>query len=104
MSAVVKADSYGLGSVGASRALAQAGARVFFTATFGEAVLVRKALGEGPQIFVLNGPGEEDAEQYASAKLTPSKPHDAARPPLKKALPAASAGVAGSLGLSTREP
>jgi hypothetical protein len=39
-----------------------------------------------------------------SAKLTPSKPHDAARPPLKKALPAASAGVAGSLGLSTREP
>jgi serine/threonine protein kinase len=39
-----------------------------------------------------------------SAKLTSSKPHDAARPPLKKALPAASAGVAGSLGLSTREP
>jgi eukaryotic-like serine/threonine-protein kinase len=39
-----------------------------------------------------------------SAKLTPSKPHDAARPPLKKPVPAASAGVAGSLGLSTREP
>jgi serine/threonine-protein kinase len=39
-----------------------------------------------------------------SAKVTNSKPHDAARPPLKKPLPAASAGVAGSLGLSTREP
>ena len=71
MSAVVKADAYGLGSVGASRALAQAGARVFFTATFGEALLVRKALGEGPQIFVLNGPNEDDAEHYASVKLTP---------------------------------
>jgi eukaryotic-like serine/threonine-protein kinase len=39
-----------------------------------------------------------------SARVTHSKPHDAARPPLKKPVPAASAGVAGSLGLSTREP
>jgi len=71
VSAVVKADAYGLGSIGASRALAQAGARVFFTATHGEAVLVRKALGEGPQIFVLNGPTAEDVGAFASAKLTP---------------------------------
>jgi alanine racemase len=71
VSAVVKADSYGLGSIGASRALAQAGARVFFTATFGEALLVRKALGEGPQIFVLNGPSEGDVEHFVGAKLTP---------------------------------
>lgn len=69
--AVVKADAYGLGAVAASRALAQAGARVFFTATFGEALRVRKALGEGPQIFVLNGPNEKDVAQYADAKLTP---------------------------------
>lgn len=68
---MVKADAYGLGSIGASRALAQAGARVFFTATFAEAVVVRKALGEGPQIFVLNGPTPEDASHFASAKLTP---------------------------------
>jgi serine/threonine protein kinase len=40
----------------------------------------------------------------SSAKATQSRPHDAARPPLKKPRPAASAGVAGSLGLSTREP
>lgn len=69
--AVVKADAYGLGAVAASRALAQAGARAFFTATFGEALRVRKALGEGPQIFVLNGPNEKDVAQYADAKLTP---------------------------------
>lgn len=68
---MVKADAYGLGSIGAARALAQAGARVFFTATFGEALLVRKALGEGPQIFVLNGPTESDAESFAAAKITP---------------------------------
>lgn len=71
VAAVVKADAYGLGAVAASRALAQAGARVFFTATFGEAIRVRKALGEGPQIFVLNGPSEKDVAQYADAKLTP---------------------------------
>jgi alanine racemase len=71
VSAVVKADSYGLGSIGASRALAQAGARVFFTATTPEALIVRRALGEGPQIFVLNGPSESDVENFASAKLTP---------------------------------
>lgn len=67
----MKADAYGLGSIGASRALAAAGARVFFTATHGEAMLVRKALGDGPQIFVLNGPTAEDVTAFASAKLTP---------------------------------
>lgn len=71
MSAVVKADAYGLGAVGASRALAQAGARVFFTATSAEAGNVRKALGEGPQVFVLNGPSADDLSTFTDAKLTP---------------------------------
>lgn len=71
VAAVVKADAYGLGAVGAARVLAQAGARIFFTATFGEATFVRKALGEGPQIFVLNGPTEDDLAQFGDAKLTP---------------------------------
>jgi alanine racemase len=71
VAAVVKADAYGLGAVGASRALAQAGARVFFTATSAEAVFVRKALGEGPQIFVLNGPAPDDAAVFGEAKLMP---------------------------------
>lgn len=68
---MVKADGYGLGAVGASRALAQAGARVFFTATSAEALLVRKALGEGPQVFVLNGVTAEDADMLVGARLTP---------------------------------
>jgi alanine racemase len=71
VAAVVKADAYGLGAIAASRALAQAGARAFFTATTQEALIVRKALGEGPQIFVLNGPTGEDAEEMKAARLTP---------------------------------
>jgi len=71
VSAVVKADGYGLGAVGASKALAQAGARVFFTATSAEALAVRKAVGEGPQIFVLNGVTADDAEMLTGAKLMP---------------------------------
>jgi alanine racemase len=69
--AVVKADAYGLGSEPAARALAAAGARIFFTATTNEALCVRRALGEGPQIFVLNGPSADDADIVAAAKLTP---------------------------------
>ncbi|MEQ1619566.1 MAG: alanine racemase [Terricaulis sp.] len=71
VAAVVKADSYGLGAEDASRALAQAGARAFFTATAAEALAVRAALGEGPQIFVLNGPTGPDREAMKSARLTP---------------------------------
>jgi len=50
--------------------LAQAGARVFFTATSQEAAYVRRALGEGPQIFVLNGPAD-DIDAMQAHKLTP---------------------------------
>ena len=67
----MKADAYGLGAVQASRTLAQAGARVFFTATSGEALRVRRALGEGPQVFVLNGPNADDVREFSNAKLTP---------------------------------
>jgi alanine racemase len=59
-----------LGAVGAARALAQAGARVFFTATTQEAATVRRALGDGPQIFVLNGPSN-DIDTIVASKLTP---------------------------------
>lgn len=71
MAAVVKADGYGLGAVGTARALAKAGARVFFTATSAEAHIVRKALGDGPQVFVLNGVAGDDAAAMQAAKLTP---------------------------------
>lgn len=69
--AVVKADGYGLGAESAARATAEAGARVFFTATFNEARHVRTLLGEGPQIFVLNGPLADDVAQFAPLRLTP---------------------------------
>lgn len=68
---MVKADAYGLGAERVAPALAKAGARVFFTATLNEALAVRQALGEGPQIFVLNGPQSVDAELFAAAKITP---------------------------------
>jgi alanine racemase len=69
--AVVKADGYGLGAETATRALANAGARVFFTATAGEGLAIRRILGEGSQIFVLNGPTGADVAHLAAAKLTP---------------------------------
>lgn len=71
MAAVVKADAYGLGAEPVARALAQAGGRVFFTATTGEALEVRRALGEGPQIFAINGPTPDDLAHFVAAKLTP---------------------------------
>jgi alanine racemase len=71
VAAVVKADGYGLGAEAAAKGLAQAGARVFFTATSAEALAVRAAIGEGPQILVLNGPTPSDVAQFAAAKLTP---------------------------------
>lgn len=67
----MKANAYGLGADDAARTLAKAGARVFFTATANEALAVRAALGEGPQILVLNGPGDNDAGEFGAAKLTP---------------------------------
>jgi alanine racemase len=70
VAAVVKADGYGLGAETASAALAQAGARVFFVATSQEGARVRRALGEGPQIFVLNGPAD-DIDLLQANKLTP---------------------------------
>lgn len=69
--AVVKADGYGLGAETAARALADAGARVFFTATCGEAVEIRRVLGESAQILVFNGPRPDDIAHFASARLTP---------------------------------
>jgi alanine racemase len=71
VAAVVKADGYGLGAEPIARTLAQAGARVFFTATTGEAVTVRRALGEGPQVFSINGPVPDDVAHFTAAKITP---------------------------------
>ncbi len=68
---VLKADAYGLGAAPAARALAEAGCRIFFTATLGEALEIRAVLGAGPTIYVLNGPQAEDAPLFRDASLTP---------------------------------
>ncbi|WP_424810438.1 alanine racemase [Roseococcus sp. YIM B11640] len=52
---VVKANAYGLGVQRIAPALLQAGCRHFFVATPGEGDYLRKLLGEGPMIAVLNG-------------------------------------------------
>lgn len=55
VSAVVKADAYGLGAAALGPALARAGCRHFFVAQLGEGIALRAAIGSGPMIAVLNG-------------------------------------------------
>jgi alanine racemase len=52
---VVKADAYGLGAAPVARALRDAGCRTFFVAHLTEGLALRAALGDGPDIIVLDG-------------------------------------------------
>ncbi|UCI20533.1 alanine racemase [Mesorhizobium sp. B2-1-8] len=58
---VVKADGYGLGASQVASALAEEGCDTFFVALLAEGIALRKAIGAGPEIYVLNGlpPGSE---------------------------------------------
>jgi alanine racemase len=69
VSAVLKADAYGLGAVRVAETLLEAGCRHFFVAQFGEAAALRPHLPEDAQLFVLNGllPGAEAACAAANA-------------------------------------
>lgn len=71
VSAVVKADAYGLGAVRVAETLVDAGCRHFFVAHMGEASSLRPHLPDDAQLFVLNGllPGAEAA--CAAAHVTP---------------------------------
>lgn len=69
--AVVKADAYGLGAARVAPALAAAGARVFFTALAEEAVALRGVLGEGPEIWSLNGLQPGEAGRLREAAIRP---------------------------------
>jgi alanine racemase len=69
--AVVKADGYGLGAAPVARRLAREGARRFFVAVAEEGAVLRKALGEGPEICVFSGHMARDAAILAEAGLTP---------------------------------
>ncbi len=68
---VVKADGYGLGAEVLAGALAAAGARTFFVAALGEGLMLRRALGDAPTIYVLNGPTREEIGRLRAARLTP---------------------------------
>ena len=67
--AVVKANAYGLGMVPVARALAAAGCRVFFVATLDEGIALRQALGEAPEVAVLNGPFSGTAADFVARGL-----------------------------------
>ena len=69
--AVVKADGYGHGAGPVATALQTAGCQSFFVATVDEAVSLRLAIGEGSDIFVLNGASEEDMQAISINGLTP---------------------------------
>ncbi|MCV2891867.1 alanine racemase [Lentibacter sp. XHP0401] len=69
--AVVKADAYGLGVGPVARALAKAGARKFFVATSEEGATLRRALGDGPEVFVFSGHMAGDSDMIADLSLTP---------------------------------
>lgn len=58
---VVKADGYGLGASQVAAALLREGCEIFFVALLSEGIALRRSLGPGPAIFVLNGvpPGAE---------------------------------------------
>lgn len=73
--AVVKADAYGLGAGPVARALARAGVRLFFVATLDEGIALRRALGEGPEIAVLNGPFPGTAGEFVAHGLIPVLNH-----------------------------
>ncbi|RAZ87300.1 alanine racemase [Mesorhizobium hawassense] len=68
---VLKADGYGLGAAQVAAALMKEGCDIFFVALLGEGIALRKAIGPGPDIFVLNGlpPGSE--AEAATAGLCP---------------------------------
>lgn len=69
--AVVKADAYGTGLIPSARALYQAGARFFFTATPDEAIALRAALPD-IHIFVLDGLFPGAAPLYVGERLMPA--------------------------------
>ncbi|MDX8493662.1 alanine racemase [Mesorhizobium sp. VK22B] len=68
---VLKADGYGLGAAQVASALMKEGCDIFFVALLGEGIVLRKALGSGPDIFVLNGLSPGSESQALAAGLHP---------------------------------
>ena len=69
--AVVKANAYGLGIKEVGISLAKAGARDFFVAIAEEGAELRRAIGEGPKIYVFSGHMVGDTSLIKSFDLIP---------------------------------
>ncbi|MGH6927225.1 MAG: alanine racemase [Dongiaceae bacterium] len=67
---VVKADAYGLGIAEVAPALRRAGCRIFFVATLGEGVTLRRLLPDAV-VYVLAGLHGADPEEFIAADLRP---------------------------------
>ena len=72
---VVKADAYGLGMAKIATHLAEHGARTFFVARLDEGIALRKVLGAGPVVYVLDGLGAGEAATFAGHNLRPVLNH-----------------------------
>ncbi len=85
---VVKADGYGLGVGAVGRRLAAEGARSFFVARAAEGEALRREIGGGPTIYVLDGAVAGTETVLKASDLTPSvtTPRQAASWPLPCAL------------------
>ncbi|MBL4871319.1 MAG: alanine racemase [Robiginitomaculum sp.] len=69
--ASVKADAYGLGIIQIGKALYGAGCRTFFVAHAGEGKILRGAIGNQPNIYVLSGPTPQDSALFFGSTLKP---------------------------------
>ena len=71
VSAVVKANAYGLGVGPVSETLQKSGCKTFFVATLPEALELRLILGDEPNIFMLNGYQIKNASLYLENNVIP---------------------------------
>ncbi len=71
VSAVVKANAYGIGYGPVAKALESEGCRSFFVATLPEAVALRKVLPKTSAIHIFNGISEETISAVKDLNLTP---------------------------------
>ncbi len=71
VAASLKADAYGLGIVQIGRTLYGAGCRTFFVAHAGEGKILRGAIGNQPNIYVLSGPSPQDTALFFGSTLKP---------------------------------
>jgi alanine racemase len=71
VSAVVKANGYGIGALPVAKVLEEEGCRSFFVATLPEAIALRKILPKTSAIHIFNGISEETISAVKDLSLTP---------------------------------